>query len=423
MVEFRDHYSLGQSTELRFRGKKDQKVVVLDGLAAEKQLVMVMKNKDGEGASEDPHSTSIELGIHSRNSVGATFLRAVATAASFFVLSVWFAFSIQCIFFLFMNVVGTYTPAEWTSNPPIANLIGCLLACPVLVDSLAKTLTMSLACTVDCWRGIATHPSSLWKSIGKLTSEWLILAVFFGVPTLTFVVTTVMSKERALDGSAEQNMDDNERGWHELTMLSWFLSVLIFQIIYMELCIFNEITSCHKLLVHFRNTTSILESIKTNLILTQRQKYSSVKRERYLVSDLDGDEQNDPSHLCGNRTAFALNAQRAPVQVKYTLGTRLTKLLRCFYDNIEVEEACEVNVSEENEDDDDKRNEKAITSETKTKRNYTIDEIFGNIRIVTHENWSLEKLWCSDPKKVASITVLNGTFCAKPLVCFSVLSP
>ncbi len=408
MLEFRDHYSLGCSTELRFRGKKDQKVVVLDSLASGKQFVMIMKEGANEDKPEERKPTSIEPGVYSRASFGANVLRAVMAGVSFFVLSVWYAFSIQCIFFLFMNVVGTYTPSEWTANPPIANMVGCILTCPVLVDSLAKTLTMSLACTVDCWRGIATHPSSLWKNIGRLTGEWLILAVFFGVPTLTFVVSTIVTKERALDGNATQIQDDNVRDFHELTMLSWFLSVLVFQIIYMELCIFNEVVACQKLLVHFRNTTSILQSIKTNLILTQRQKYSGIRRERYLVQNLDGDD--DPSHLCGNRTSFTLDNHRKPVQSRYTLGTRLTKLLICFYDNIEVKKS----FSDDEGEEEDQPTEKTTDLGSKVKRNYTIDEIFGNVRIVTNANWSLEKLWCSNPKKVSSITVLSGTCCFGP---------
>ena len=403
-MEFRDHYSLGRATELRFRGKKDQKVYVLDNVGIGQQLVMVAKESAMKGESNDPQCTSMEPGIHSKGSFGASLLRVISAGVSLFILTVWAAFSVQCIFFLFMNVVGCCTPSEWTSDPPIVNLVGCIFACPVMVDSLAKILAMSTACMVDCWRGISTHHASLWRSTGKLSSEWFTLIVFFVVPTLTFAVANYLNREIDAQNDATIVPDDNVRGWYELTILSWAGSVFIFQLIYMEFCFIIEISICYKLLKHFRNTTSVLHSIKTSLILTQRQKYSGIRKECYMVENLDGDEYNDPSHLCGNRTRYSQDSGRQPVKWKYSLGTRLSKLLCCFNDNIEVNLATD--------------NENTTNESLRVKRNYTIDEIFGNVRIVTRENWSLQNLWCINPKRVTSITILSGTCCGCLIIVF-----
>jgi len=382
-VEFRDHYSLGRSTKLRFRGKTDQKVYVLDDVGRDQQLVMMT---DQNARENDTATTTIKLGVHSNGSVGAALLRAIAACVSLFVLTVWVAFSVQCMFFLFMNVAGTYTPAEFMSEPPIANLLGCVAACPILVTSLARILATSLACTIDCWRGIATHPSSLWKLNFRSADqgEWPALMVFFGVPLLTCAIATLSSDTN------ESNDGEDQRGWYEWTMLVWAGSVCVFQIIYMELCLLNELGSCHKLLQHFRNTKNVLESIKVNLLLTQRQKYSGMRRERYLVENLGG----------STRSNFWKDDSLRPVQFKYSLGTRLTKILPYFFDRLK------------SADDDDAQSEGETSAAEKP--NYTIEEIFGNNSIITKNNWSLEQLFCADLKKGTSLTVVSGNASVAP---------
>ena len=41
-------------------------------------------------------------------------------------------------------------------------------------------------------------------------------------------------------------------------------------------------------------------------------------------------------------------------------------------------------------------------------RNYTIDELFGNLNVVTKDNWSMEKLWCANPNRAKTLYILDG---------------
>ena len=416
----RDHHSIGRSTELRFRDK-DQVLFLLDDVGRDQQLVVLIdKTTTAEGST-----ISVQPSVHSKGSFGTALLRALGVLVSAFVLTVWMAFSIQCIIFLFMNVVGTYTPEEWTADPPIANLVGCVFACPLLLLSLARTLTMSWACTVDCWRGLASHPSSLWKNNTESLSvsqhaEWTTLVLFSGIPLLTCGVAAFV------ESGAEYAIGESEQtSWYDATMLAWAGSVLVFQFLYMELCVLNELVICHRLLQSRLGggdrSSSLLESIETNLLLTQRQKYSGLRRERYLVDRLPN---SGVDSLCNGNTEFAKDEAYEPIDVKYSFGTRLTKLLTCCYDSLERNReqwqqdsnhnnSDTINDNDGNNctaDDDTEMAGNTTTSTTGPKRNYTIDEVFGNVTIRTRENWSLEQLWCIDSKRVTSLTVKNGTF-------------
>lgn len=402
-VEFRDHYTLGRSTTLRFRGKVDETVHILDNVGSDQQLVVVMKETVNERGQIT--TTSVQPEIQSKGAFGRVMVRTIAALVSLFILTCWVAFSIQCVFFLFMNVVGTYTQEEWTSNPPILSLLGCVAACPLLVDSLAKILTMSLACTVDCWRGIAIHPFSLWKTNSRLGfhAEWPILMIFFAIPLLTLFVSATIERanedRNPYDDQDGNNDEENPRNFYEITMLAWAGSVWIFQIIYMELSVINEMVSCHKLLKHFRNTKNLLESIKMNVLLTQRQKYSGMRRELYQVENIAGNEADD-SYEYSASTRFTPNPKYRPVGWKYALGTRFTKLLPCCYDKL-VEGG-----------DTPLADDKDAKPEEEVKRNYTMEEVVGSVRIITKNNWSLEKLWFSNVKRSTYLTVVSGTCCS-----------
>lgn len=110
--------------------------------------------------------------------------------------------------------------------------------------------------------------------------------------------------------------------------------------------------------MHFYNTTNTLDYIKTNLILKQWQKYSSAKREYYLVNDFNGNKHYNSFYLSGNQTRFTLNPQHQPIQVLYTLEIRLTKLLCYLYYYIEVGQTSKADTSKENNNEDKNENKK-----------------------------------------------------------------
>ena len=249
-------------------------------------------------------------------------------------------------------------------------------------------------------------------------TEWITLIFFLGVPLFTFAIAIFVSED-----------------WYEQTLLVWAGSVLVFQFLYMELCICNELTVCFRLLQKYTSSSSsdnnennkpssLLELIKTNLLLTQRQKYSGVRSERYLVNE-------GPTILGSHLCRFSQDENYVPVQIKYSFGTRLTKVLSCCcYTKLEgqVEEQpqsqsqiqqVEEEQQEERNNNDDAGDEvdvpttaaaQASSSAKRPKRNFTIDELFGNVMICTKNNWSMERLWCVNPKRIMSLTIIKGKY-------------
>jgi len=192
-----------------------------------------------------------------------------------------------------------------------------------------------------------------------------------------------------------------------MTLLAWAGSIWIFQILYMELVVIRELESCHKLLKYYRNTKSLFESIRVNLLLTQRQKYSGVKRQRYLVETLgDGKKEEDVSLL--RSSSFSRDAAQEPVQYKYTLGTRLTKHLSFCYDKLQDDAPTPQESSRPSKIEDSDETKEETTAMGVVKRNYTIDELFGNLNVVTKDNWSMEKLWCANPNRAKTLYILDG---------------
>jgi hypothetical protein len=136
----------------------------------------------------------------------------------------------------------------------------------------------------------------------------------------------------------------------------------------------NEVAMSYSLLKKYGNVYDErqiplwIKLVETSILLTQKQKYSGVKHERYLVK--------------GNAMPPAAGYHAStlqPVQWNYTFGTRASfRMKRCY-----------------------KRLEPPV-------RTYSIDEVFGNVMVLTKHNWSLERIWCMDRKQSAAISVTEG---------------
>ena len=190
---------------------------------------------------------------------------------------------------------------------------------------------------------------------------------------------------------------------------------------------------CYQLLKKYKkrnNNDGLIELIKINLLLTQRQKYSGIQRERYLIEQ-GGSSSSSNSNLYYDRrcnTSYSLNKKYVPVQMKYSFGTRLTKLLPFCYDMLEdddEEKEAQATISSTVNADadgiaidiDNGEADPAINSivnnnskrKNLKKRNYTIEEVCGNVTISTKNNWNLERLWCVSSKRTTSLTIREGT--------------
>jgi hypothetical protein len=304
----------------------------------------------------------IRLKTTTTTNFGMALSRTIFTLPALFILSCTFALSVQIILFTFMNLVAIAndTTTSWQEQPKFIVILGAALAIPCFLYSLSSGMTMSWALVVDCWRGLSTESSLIqnmtyWNS---QLAEWICLAVFVWIPLAVLFGTTFSEN------------DD----WYELSLGVWAASVGIFQTFYMLLIFTNEVAMSYSLLKKYGNVYDErqiplwIKLVETSILLTQKQKYSGVKHERYLVK--------------GNAMPPAAGYHAStlqPVQWNYTFGTRASfRMKRCY-----------------------KRLEPPV-------RTYSIDEVFGNVMVLTKHNWSLERIWCMDRKQSAAISVTEG---------------
>jgi hypothetical protein len=443
-----DHFSLGDSTTLRFRskllrifedGSNQQFVLEQDSLNSTRSMkqqrtnsqIMLIRRRlhqpyglDGNDAGGQEESIGIFRGtttwksampistvdqpalstttssssIYSDSQQNATFhvthttnfgmafLRTLYTLVSIFIMTVLFCFTAQCILFLFMNLVGVETPETWTTNPPTMSVVGATLAVPLLLYSGGSMMSISWAFVVDCWKGISNEKSSLFRQMvfwNSTITEWVCFIIFLVIPMITLALSTLFGTD----------------SWWQNTVASWAISVGCFQIFYMLLVFVNEVNMCSALVQKFlvANTNDDnndqreqehhldipnkwLKIMQMNIVLTQRQKWSGYRYERYLV------EGNDIPPPLG----YSSDPRYVPVQWYLRWGTRLT-LYGCSNNNTS--------------DGTIKKKYCGYTILRPPVRNYSMDEVFGNVMILTSQNWSLERLWCMDRKRSAAITL------------------
>lgn len=418
---FQDHYSLGESTTLRFRSRALR--IFNDG--PNRQLVLLEHQDDcgpqplpgaaggggggtgggGGGGGSSPAASvpsppippaaaaagragpsaatsaargttataavSTTMHVTHTSNFGMALLRTVYTLVSLFVLTVIFCFNVQTILFLFMNLVGVETAQSWDEDPPTLSVIGATLAVPLLLYSAGSMMTLSWSFVVDCWNGMADDDRSLLRQMvsswtTSTTTEWTCLVIFLLVPLVAMTVST-MAKN-----------DD----WWEISILSWAIGVGCFQGFYMLLAFLNEVHICSALLKKFmpnvydsRDVPKWVKLVDTSVLLTQRQKWSGLRHERYLVHGTDV----PPSR------GFSADPSLVPVQWNLKLGTRLTLMNGPPGSN--------------------GWNTNCYRVLHPPVRNYSMDEVFGNVMFLTNWNWSLERLWCMDRGRGAAFTL------------------
>eukprot|EP00529_Nitzschia_sp_RCC80_P003642 CAMPEP_0113454980 /NCGR_PEP_ID=MMETSP0014_2-20120614/8142_1 /TAXON_ID=2857 /ORGANISM="Nitzschia sp." /LENGTH=1076 /DNA_ID=CAMNT_0000346401 /DNA_START=75 /DNA_END=3305 /DNA_ORIENTATION=- /assembly_acc=CAM_ASM_000159 len=407
---FIDHWSLGsESVTLRLRSKHLR--ILEDDRGADAQMVLIQdisNNSDGGGGA-DPATTTTTTTAQSvtTSNFGMRLLRTIYTLVAVFVMTVLFAFGAQSVLFLFMNLVAGEDSNSWT-NPKFIQIFGAVLAVPMLLYSMASMMSLSWAFVVDCWNGMGSNESSLLRRMvhwsGTLT-EWIVFVIMGGVPLVTLTVTTFMK-------------DDD---WWEVTTLVWVIACGFFQVFYMLLVFINEMHVCKYVVEQYGKSLLLKNSydlpsnddveengakdedaqnhrptldgqrppkgcighwvslIKLNILITQRQKYSGVRHERFVVN---GKDSPPPEGFSASN-----DTKHRPVQYHWKKFSRWTTI-------------------------GGSRNCCVATHGFKTlpvpRRNYTIDEVFGNTAILNNQNWSMERFWCMDRSRGSVITLRSG---------------
>ncbi|KAL7542868.1 hypothetical protein ACHAXR_012175 [Thalassiosira sp. AJA248-18] len=202
-----DDFSL-QSQGIRFRaGRREMKIYEQPhGQLILEQLVA--PDDDEEQVPQDNEVVGFLVKTINDKSYGFSFLRTAYSLIAFFVGGFLFILGFDLLLFLFIDLA---TKLGVTSNGSMQlfDVFAVLLSVPVFIYSLAMGMTLVGTFVTDTFYG---HPFLRSFGLGVATTDWMAFVLYLGVPILAFIIT-LFSK-----------MDN----WWELSLLTWFASILIF---------------------------------------------------------------------------------------------------------------------------------------------------------------------------------------------------
>jgi len=252
------------------------------------------------------------------------------------VIFVGFVFVFCCQVFLFLAIALPTNSDQIWSIPKLAILLS-LLSLPVMLYGLTSLMTMGCAFVVDSYRGGALFRST--------TVEIIYMLVFLIAPIMTLMICL---------------MSRNEEPWR-ITALVWAILISITFAIWSLAVTYKEIKACFMLVdrcfpLEEEEPNKLIRFMKTAnraLLITQTERYSGTRRQRYLVA---GDE------LTKNYTESELT----PVESRTSFFSCLVSLKCCL-------------------------KMKTFDTVDPPKKVLEPDEIMGYQPVMTKNNWSMQK--------------------------------
>jgi len=297
-VQFHTHYSCGVGdpcSTIRFRNKR----ILTYGLDRENQVLLQVNNDQHEhdddddddnanhkSPEEETTTRSVTVKYYNHSTCGLLFLRTTYSLVALLVLGFIWAFCMQVILFLFMNVfaqggkptaynltTGDEDVREGTIDSSV--LIGSLCSIPVFVYGFASMLAIGNSVVLDTWNGSPLFGQLLLgcSNNTKVVMEVICFVVFLGIPGMTLAVATLSKSDL----------------WWETTLSVWVVDILVFMAFYALLVVWTETSTCLELTrlnsmlsldVDHSWWTLILEALGN----TQIMFYSGYERVLYLVA-------------------------------------------------------------------------------------------------------------------------------------------
>lgn len=364
MVDYVDHFSLrGPSSTVRFRGARvmvyeqsnDQFLLEERVVAGGQRQVTVKRMRNG--------------------TFGLRILRTAYTLVTLLLLGFLFVFCFQVVLFLFLNLPvagGATTNRPWNGG----RFIGTILSIPLFLHALGSIMALGTAFVSDTWNG---HP--LFRSILNISVvavEWLCFIVFLGVPAVSMIVLLFAGNEK----------------WWELSALVWMIVVFLLFLVFCIGVFYREFTACMDLVeiyvkqeVHHAGRTSRWKLAQRSVLLTQTQRYSGTREERYLI----GGTEPYPDK------GYSSSPNFEPAHSYTGLYSKMTHSMPLC-------------------------NTKVFDIVTPPTRRYSLEEIRDIVPFVTNQNWSLEKMFCRNRHarliySVQGPSALNSAQISSNLVC------
>ena len=272
-----------------------------------------------------------------------------------FMGSFLFILGFNILLFLFIHLVSVLNVERQIGIP---DFVASVFSVPVFVYSLAFAMTLVTNFVADTFFGNRFLRSS---GLGIVFTEWIAFISFLGVPLLAFIITLFMRKPN----------------WWEVSLLTWFASVLTFWCFFSACVFYFEITHCLKIERDRQGEKGATEQMgwyeKTRYWLTKaKDATKSTMRIR-----LSGKETKYKKQKGEEKPEYGDKHNGCPVG----LFSLLTMKLSCY---------------------------KQFDEEEQKKEIRSLGEVLGFTSYVTRYSWSLDKLFCRSKKQASSIFLTSG---------------
>ena len=299
-----------------------------------------------------------KLGMELRGTVQVTpalsLLRGIYSVIAVFMGSFLFILGINILLFLFIHLVSVFKDDGEIGVQVVASVFSV----PVFVYSLASAMTLVTNFVADTFFGNRFLRGS---GLGIVFTEWIAFIFYLGVPLLAFIVTLFMGKPN----------------WWEVSLLTWFASVLTFWCFFSACVFYFEITHCLKIERDRQGEKGTTEQMgwrdKTRYWL-EKAKDATKCTTRIRLS---GKETKYKKQKGEEKPEYGDKHNRCPVG----LCSLLTMKLSCY---------------------------KQFDEEEQKKEILSLGEVLGFTTYVTRYSWSLDKLFCRNKRQTSSIFLTSG---------------
>ncbi len=299
----------------------------------------------------------MELREPVQDSSALSLLRGIYSVIGVFMGGFLFILGFDILLFLFIHLISIFNTK---SNIGIPDFVASLFSVPVFVYSLSFGMTLVTNFVTDTFYG---NPFLRSFGLGVVFTEWMAFVFNLGVPLLTFIITLFTGKPN----------------WWEVSLLTWFASVLTFWCFF-SLCVFYfEVTQCLKL-------ERDRDGHSGNSMTEEMGTWD--KTLYWLGKAKDATRRTMKIRLAGKETKY--KKQKGQEKPRYEdkhnrcsvgLCSLLTTKLPCYKQFDEEEQKEEIR---------------------------SLGEVLGLTSYVTRYSWSLEKLFCRSGRQTSSIFLTSG---------------
>ena len=291
-----------------------------------------------------------------------SFLRAAYSLMAIFVGGFLFILGFCILLFLFIDLA---TLLGVTDNGEVKALdfVAVLLSVPLWIYSLAMGMTLATRFVIDTFYG---HPFFRSFGLGVATTDWIAFVFYLAIPVMTFIVTLFMKISN----------------WWEISLLTWFASILIFWCLFSLCEVVLEVWSCLELMQEDEGTYLIDDDpFKARILYWIKKAWdASVETMRY--------------RLCGTHIYYK------QVDDKFAVSDAAVKFNKCCSKDLASEGLYSFFAN---------KSWNPLFNQLPTPiRVYSLNEVLGKQNYITRYSWSLQKLFCSGGGIQATIPITRG---------------